>query len=67
MKYARLLINILASNDCLCHRNIFQNGVNTFSKMVKFVCQKAQTFVYFLPYDFVLMLPARGQDTKLFI
>ena len=27
-------INTLASNIHLCHRNLFQNGVNTFSNMI---------------------------------
>ena len=34
------------------HRNMFQNGINTFSKMVKtifFFGQKAPNFVYFVP------------------
>ena len=35
-----LLINTLASrNYCLCHRNVFQNNVNTFSKMVNHFCK----------------------------
>ena len=39
-----LEINILALNNCFSHRNIFQNGVNTLSKMVNHFCQKAQIF-----------------------
>ena len=42
------LTNTLASNKYLCHRDIFQNGVNTFSKIViNHFCQRAQNFVYF--------------------
>ena len=34
IKDYNLSINILASNNCLCHRNLFKNGVNSFSLMV---------------------------------
>ena len=43
-----LSINTLASNNCLCHRNVFQNGVSTFSKLVNNISKKSQNFVYFL-------------------
>ena len=33
LKDGSLLINILASNNCFSYRNIFQNGVNTLSKI----------------------------------
>ena len=29
-----LSTNMLASNNCLCDRNVFANSVNTFSKMI---------------------------------
>ena len=44
-------LTTLASNNCLYHRNVFQSGVNYFSKMVNH-CQKAQNFVYFVLFDF---------------
>ena len=34
MKVQSLSNNTLASDNCLCHRNVFRNGVNTFSKIV---------------------------------
>ena len=45
LKDDSLEINILALNNCFSHRNIFQNGVNTLSKMVNHFCQKAQIFL----------------------
>ena len=42
--------------------NIFQNGVNTFSKMVNHFFKKAQFLLYFIPYDFDQISPARGPN-----
>ena len=35
----------------------------TFSKMVNHFCQKAQTFVYFVPCDFVQISTTCGSNT----
>ena len=35
LKDESLKIIISALNNCLCHRNLFQNGVNTFTKKLK--------------------------------
>ena len=43
LKDGSLYVDIVASNYCFSHRKVFQNGVNTLSKMV--FCQKAQNFV----------------------
>ena len=32
-------------------------------KWLTFSCQKAQNFVYFVPYDFVQISPASGPNT----
>ena len=61
-----LLINTLASNNCLCmlcHSNVFQNGVNPSQKWLTIFCQKAQNFVYFLKYDFVQISSACVPNT----
>ena len=58
LKDDSLWINILASNNCFSYRNIFQNGVNTLSKLVNHFLSKAQNFVWFGPYDFVQISPA---------
>ena len=49
LKDGFLEINSLALNNCFSYRNVFQNGVNTLSKMVLktrflfcFVCHKSQ-------------------------
>ena len=56
--------NTLASNNCLCHRNIFQTGVNTsFSKMVDHFCPKTQNCVQFLSHNFVQILQVYGPNT----
>ena len=47
LKDERLLIIILISRNCLCHRNLFQNGVNTFSKMVNNLLPKSSKFCKF--------------------
>ena len=58
LKDDSLLINILASNNCLCHINVFQNGVNLFSKTVNhFFVKTLKNFVYFIRYDFVQNSP----------
>ena len=42
---SHLTKNYLASNNCLCHRNVFQNGFNSFfkkkKKKVNHFCQKS--------------------------
>ena len=66
LKAGTLQIYSLALNKDFSHRNVFQNGVNSLSKMViknLFVClfvwfffffrQKTPNFVQFGPYDFV--------------
>ena len=40
-----LIINSLASNICFCYRNFFQNGINTFSKIVDTFLSKAEYFM----------------------
>ena len=56
--------SILASNKCFSHRNVFQNGVNTMSKIVNhFFVKKAQNFVWFRPYDFVQISQTCGPNT----
>ena len=55
-----LTINTSASNTCLCHRNDFQNGVNTFSKMVNAVLLKRSKF---RTIRFCSILPACGPNT----
>ena len=37
----------------MSQKGLFQNGVNTFSKMVYHFWQKSQSFVYFVPYYFL--------------
>ena len=61
----QLIFNILASNNCFSHRNVFQKDVNTFSKMwfFFFFFQKVQNFIEFGLYDFVQISPARGPNT----
>ena len=41
----------LASNNCLYHRHVFQNEI--------------QNFEYFVPYDFVQILPEYGPNTRI--
>ena len=41
-----LEISSLALNSCFSYKNVFQNGVNSLSKMVNhFFCHKAQYFI----------------------
>ena len=56
MKDDSLSINTLASNNSLCHRDVFQNGVKTFSKMVNHFLPKSTKFRKFLPYNFFLQI-----------
>ena len=57
-------MNGLESNHRFSHRNVFQNGVNTLSKMVNHFLSKSSKFcVEFGPYDFVQILPACGRNT----
>ena len=44
LKDDSLLIDILASNNCLIHRILFQNSVNTLSKMVNHLLSKRLKF-----------------------
>ena len=66
MKDDSLSINILASNYCLCDRIIFQNGVNSFSKIVnhflKKFCRKGPNFEYFVPYYFLQISATCGPN-----
>ena len=53
-------------NNCLCYRNVFHNGIYSFSKKKQKQKQKtAQNFEYFIPYDFVQISPACGPNTYL--
>ena len=52
MKEDIFQINILASNYCLYHRNVFQNGVNPFSKIVDHFLPKSSKFWIFLTKRF---------------
>ena len=45
MKDGSLLIDAIASNNCLCYRNVFQNDVDSFSKTVN----------HFLPQKFKML------------
>ena len=63
MKDDSLPINTLVSNNCLCNRNVFRIGVNTFSKWLTIFCQIAENFVYSVSYDFVKISPACGPNT----
>ena len=56
-------INTLVPNNYICHRNIFQYGVNTFSKKLTIFCQELENFAYFVPYNFVQISSARGSNT----
>ena len=44
LKDDSLKINSLALNNCFSHRNIFQNGINTLSKMVNHFLSKSSKF-----------------------
>ena len=63
MKDDSLSNNVLASNNYLCDRNVLQNGVNSFSKMLNHFCQKAQIYEYFVPYDLVQISAACDPNT----
>ena len=65
LKDDSLWFNVLASNNCFSHRNVFQNGVNTLSKIVNHFCQNAQTFARFGAYDFVQIIFAVNLPLKL--
>ena len=62
LKDDSLLINNLESNNCFSHGNVFQNVVNTLSKMVNHFLSKSSVFVQFGPYDFVQISPAYGPN-----
>ena len=49
-----LSINTLASNNCLYHRNLFQNGVNTFSNTVNHYLPKKVKSLYIDIYHTIL-------------
>ena len=63
MKGDSVSIGTLASNNCFCHRNVFKNGIITFSKMLTISYQKAQNFAHFLLYHFVQISQACGPYT----
>ena len=44
MKDDSLSINTLAMKNYVCHRNIFQNGINTFAKIVNHFLPKSSKF-----------------------
>ena len=44
LKDGSLLINTLASNICFSYRNMFQNGVNSLSKIVDAFLSKSSKF-----------------------
>ena len=63
MKADSLLINTLASNNCLCHRNGSKMASTLSQKWLTIFCQKAQNFANFVPNDCVQISPACGQNT----
>ena len=58
MKNDSLSINTIASKSCLCHRNVFQNGPNSFLKVIVH-----SYILYQVLYEFVQTSPAYGQNT----
>ena len=52
LKVDSLFILYLGSNNCLNHRNLFQNGVNFFLKMVHQFLPKSCKFCIFLTMRF---------------
>ena len=52
LKDDSLKINSLASNNCFSHRNVFQNGVNTLSKIVNHFLSKSTNFFMVLTIRF---------------
>ena len=59
-----LLIKLkLTLNNCFSHRNVFQNGVDTLSKMVNHFWSNSSKFSIVRTYDFVQISPARGPNT----
>ena len=60
--FAQWKMSLLASNNYLCHRNVFQIGVNTFSKMVNHFLPKKLKILYIF-CDFVQISPACGLNT----
>ena len=70
MKDESLLVHSLASFSCFTYRNLFQNGANDMSEMLKVTfCQKKkkkpQNFVQFELIKFVEISPAYME--KIFI
>ena len=63
LKDDSLYINSLASNNCFSHRNVFQNGVNTFLKIVNHLKSSKFCIVRVGPYDFVHISAACGPNT----
>ena len=51
--YQLFFSRIVASNNCFSHKNVFKKCENSLSKLLTIVCQKAQNFALFGPYDFV--------------
>ena len=56
-------INSLVLKNCICHRKVFQNGVNTFSKMVNYFLLNSSKFYIFRIISFVQITPACGPNT----
>ena len=50
LKDDSLYVSRLASNYCFSHSNVFQNGVNTFSKMVDHFLSKKLIILYCLDH-----------------
>ena len=63
LKDDSLWINSIAWNNCISHRNVFQNGINALSKWWTIFCQKAHNFVYYGPSDFVQVSQPCGANT----
>ena len=64
MKDGSLSINTLASNNCFYVPETSSKMASTPSqKWLTIFCQKAQNFVYFVPYDFVQTSPACDPNT----
>ena len=66
MKDDSLSINDLASYNVYVTETSSKMASTLSQKWLTiffFFCQKAQNFVYFVPYHFVQILPARGSNT----
>ena len=56
MKDESLSISTLASNNCLCHKNVFQNGVSAFSKTANHFLPKSSKFCIFRIIQFFFQI-----------